>query len=154
TPVPTPRPTPVPTPAPTPRPTPTSTPTPTPAPTPTPTPQSFAILADGDVLTARPADPNQPCDQITVTSAGWFTTNGVGGTVSYAWIRTDTQGNRRVIAEPSITIAPGDTSLHAVRTDTWRRPQDPGSVQLVFYTPTAPAVAARSFTCQNNNQGG
>jgi hypothetical protein len=90
---------------------------------------------------------------VTVTAVGWFTTNGVGGTVTYAWIRTDVNGNRWVIAEPSITIAPGDSSLHAVRSDSWT-PQAPGSEQLVFYTPTAPAVAPRSFTCVGNNRGG
>ena len=154
TPVPTPKPTPAPTPRPTPAPTPAPTPTPTPAPTPTPTPQRFALVNDGEFVAARPTGSNQPCDTITVTSVGWFTTNGVGGTVTYAWIRTDTRGNRWVISEPSMTIAPGDKSLHAVQADTWTRPQAPGSVQLVFYTPTAPAVAPMSFTCQNNNQGG
>jgi hypothetical protein len=89
-----------------------------------------------------------------VTTIGWFTTNGVGGTVTYAWIRTDSQGNRWVIAEPSITIAPGDKSLHAVRTDNWVGPQAPGSVQLVFTSPAAPAVAPRPFTCGASNQGG
>jgi hypothetical protein len=86
-----------------------------------------------------------------VTTFGWFTTNGVGGTVRYAWIRTDTQGNRWVIAEPSITIAPGDKSPHGVQTDTWVGPQAPGSVQLVFYGPAAPAVAPRSFSCAKVN---
>jgi hypothetical protein len=160
TPVPTPAPTPDPTPAPTPAPTPTPTPTPaptpppTPAPTPTPTPQPFAIVTDGEFVATRPADPNRACDTITVTAVGWFTTNGVGGTVSYAWIRTDVDGHRWVIAEPSLTIAPGDTRLHAVQPDSWT-PRAPGSEQLVFYTPTAPAVAPMSFICaSSNNQGG
>ena len=88
-----------------------------------------------------------------MTSVGWFSTNGVGGTVSYAWIRTDNQGHRWVIAEPSITIAPGDTSVHAVKPDSWT-PAAPGSVQLVFYSPSAPAVAPQSFSCgTSNNQG-
>jgi hypothetical protein len=150
-PTPTPAPTPTPTPAPTPTPTPTPRPTPTPAPT--PTPRRFAILTDGELVGTLPADPRRACDTVTVTAVGWFTTNGVGGTVTYAWIRTDVNGNRWVIAEPSITIAPGDSSLHAVRSDSWT-PQAPGSEQLVFYTPTAPAVAPRSFTCVGNNRGG
>jgi hypothetical protein len=82
---------------------------------------------------------------------GWFRTNGAGGTVTYSWIRTDTQGNRWVIPEPSLTIAPGDTSLHAVQPDMWT-PQSPGSDQLVFSSPAAPAVAAQSFTCVPSNQ--
>jgi hypothetical protein len=52
-----------------------------------------------------------------------------------------------------LTIAPGDTSLHAVQPDRWT-PQAPGSVQLVFYSPAAPTVAPQSFTCTtSNNQG-
>ena len=86
-----------------------------------------------------------------MTAVGWFTTNGVGGTVTYAWIRTDTQGNRWVIAEPALTIRPGDTSLHAVQPDSWT-PQSPGSEQLVFYSPSAPTVAPRSFSCAGGNQ--
>jgi hypothetical protein len=53
--------------------------------------------------------------------------------------------------EPSLTIAPGDTSLHAVQPDIWT-PQSPGSDQLVFYSPAAPAVPAQSFTCVASNQ--
>lgn len=79
-------------------------------------------------------------------ATGWFTTNGAGGTVSYTWIRTDSQGKRTVIAEPSITIAAGDTSLHAVRADSWR-PVWPGTEQLVFKSPAAPTVASKSFSC-------
>jgi hypothetical protein len=133
-------------------PTPAPTPDPTPAPTPKPTPApAFAIVNDGELLAARPADTTRDCDTITVTTVGWFTTNGVGGTVTYAWIRTDNQGSRWVIAEPSMTIAPGDRSVHVVQTDNWVAPQAPGSVQLVFYAPGAPAVAPRSFSCVTVN---
>ena len=108
-------------------------------------------MTDGALLATRPNDPNRACDSLTVTSVGWFTTNGTGGTVTYAWIRTDTQGNRWVIAEPSVTIRPGDTSLHAVQPDSWT-PQSSGSVQLVFYSHSAPTVAARPFSCAGGNQ--
>ncbi|HEV2012915.1 MAG TPA: hypothetical protein VGR77_03400, partial [Candidatus Dormibacteraeota bacterium] len=108
--------------------------------------EPFAIVTDGESVATLPADPTLDCDRLTLTATGWFTTNGVGGVVSYAWIRTDTQGNRWVIAEPSLTIAPGDTSLQAVQPDSWR-PQLPGSEQLVFSSPAAPTVAAQSFSC-------
>ena len=90
---------------------------------------------------------------MTVTAAGWFTTNGVGGTVTYAWIRTDQNGRRTVISKPSLTIAPGDTSLHSVVPDVWT-PESPGADQLVFSSPAAPTVAAQSFACANSNQNG
>jgi hypothetical protein len=86
-----------------------------------------------------------------VAASGWFSTNGAGGTVSYAWIRTDTQGNRWVIPEPSLTIARGDTSVHTVQADNWT-PQSPGSEQLVFYSPAAPVLAPKSFSCVASNQ--
>jgi hypothetical protein len=108
-------------------------------------------VSDGETVAARPSDPRRDCNAITVTASGWFTTNGSGGTVTYAWIRTDTEGNRWVIPEPSLTIARGDTSRHAVQPDIWT-PQSPGSDQLVFYSPTAPAVAAQSFACVAGNQ--
>jgi hypothetical protein len=103
-------------------------------------------VTDGQAVVTQPADPTRDCDRLTVMATGWFTTNGVGGTVTYAWIRIDTQGNRVVIAEPSLTIAPGDSSLHAVRPDSWR-PTLPGSEQLVFNSPAGPTVAAKSFAC-------
>lgn len=153
TPYPTPVPTPTSTPTPTPAPTPTPTPTPTPAPTPTPTAQPFAIVMAGELVTTQPADPNRDCDKLTVTATGWFTTNGIGGTVTYAWIRTGAQGSRWVIAEPPLTIAPGDASVHAVQPDAWT-PQSPGTEQLVFYVPAAPTVAPQSFTCANSTNNG
>ena len=111
------------------------------------------IVTNGEFVTTRPNDPNQACNRTTVTAVGWFTTNGVGGTVTYAWIRTDTEGNRWVIAEPSMTIAPGDRSLHVVQADSWT-PQSSGSEQLVFYTPAGPVVAPKSFSCASPNQAG
>jgi hypothetical protein len=73
--------------------------------------------------------------------------------VTYAWIRTDQNGRRTVIQEPSLTIAPGDTSRHTVVPDFWT-PQSAGSEQLVFSAPAAPAVGPRSFACANTNQNG
>jgi hypothetical protein len=80
-----------------------------------------------------------------VTASGWFFTNGAGGTVSYEWIRTDSSGMRTVIAEPPITIAAGDRSLHLVKSDQWT-PAHSGSEQLLFLSP-AYTVPARSWSC-------
>jgi hypothetical protein len=111
------------------------------------------ILTAGESVTTQPADPRRDCDRMTVTATGWFTTNGVGGTVTYAWIRTDQNGSRTVIPEPSLTIAAGDTARHSVVPDVWT-PQSPGTEQLVFSVPAAPAVAPRSLACDNSNQNG
>ena len=83
---------------------------------------------------------------MTVTATGMFRTNGAGGTVTYTWIRTDDRGNRSVISEPPIIIAAGDTAWHTVVTDQWT-PQDPGTEQLVFSSPSAPVVPAQSWSC-------
>jgi hypothetical protein len=72
-------------------------------------------------------------------------TNGVGGTVTYEWIRTDVSGMRTVIAEPPIRIAPGDRNIHFVQTDRWT-PAHSGSEQLVFLSP-AYTVPAQSWSC-------
>ena len=113
----------------------------------------FAIVTDGEFVTTRPNGASQPCNKTTVTAVGWFTTNGAGGTVTYAWIRTDAEGNRWVIAEPAMTIAPGDRSVHLVQADSWT-PQSAGAEQLVFYTPTGPVVAPMPYTCSSSNQAG
>jgi hypothetical protein len=80
-----------------------------------------------------------------VTATGTFRTNGVGGTVTYSWVRKDSTGTR-VIAEPAITIAPGDTSAHSVVTDSWS-PESGGTEQLVFTSPSAPALAPQAWSC-------
>jgi len=86
-----------------------------------------------------------PCSQTTVTATGSFRTNGAGGWVFYSWIRVDNQANRTVIPEAPIRVAAGDTSAHAVATDTFT-PQRSGSDQLVFSNP-AYSVAAQSWNC-------
>src|SRR6266550_1083615 len=79
----TPAPTPSPTPAPTPTPTPAPTPSPTPPPTPSPTPRpQFAIRWAGELVSKSKNGNGGRCSQTTVTAAGGFTTNGVGGPVS------------------------------------------------------------------------
>jgi hypothetical protein len=79
-----------------------------------------------------------------VTATGTFRTNGAGGTVKYYWLRKDDSGTH---AQPqqTLTIAKGDTSTHAVVTDSWK-PSSSGSEQLVFVGPTYP-LAAQSFNC-------
>jgi hypothetical protein len=47
----------------------------------------------------------------------------------------------------SIVVPAGDTSTHAVTTDSWTAPASAGSVQLVFTTPGY-SVAPQSFTCR------
>jgi outer membrane biosynthesis protein TonB len=154
TPAPTPTPTPTPTPAPTPRPTPTATPAPTPTPTPrpspTPTPRPrFAITSANESVTrtGKNGQGNQDrCSQSTVTATGRFTTNGVGGTVYYAWVHYDTQGRvTGTTQEAPIQIAAGDTSSHAVVRDSFT-PQHSGSDQLVFLSPFY-SVPAQSWSC-------
>jgi outer membrane biosynthesis protein TonB len=146
-PTPSPAPTPTPTPAPTPTPTPAPTPTPTPAPTPTPTP-NFAITWANELVTkSKTGNGNNEghCSQVTITASGSFTANGVGGPVSYEWVRVDSQGARTVITEAPIRLAPGDRSIHAVTSDTFT-PTQSGSEQLVFLSP-AYSVPAQSWNC-------
>ena len=146
TPAPTPTPTPSLTPAPTPVPTPVPTPAPTPSPTPAPTPKpQFAIRWAGELVTKSKNGNGARCSQITVTAAGGFTTNGVGGSVSYHWVRVDNQGNATIGASGTIQVAAGDTNLHVVTSDTFT-PVHSGSDQLVFLSP-AYSVPAQSWNC-------
>jgi hypothetical protein len=85
------------------------------------------------------------CSQVTITASGSFTANGVGGSVSYEWVRVDSQGARTVITEAPIQVAPGDRSIHAVTSDTFT-PAQGGSDQLVFLSP-AYSVPAQSWNC-------
>ncbi len=145
-PTPTPTPTPAPTPAPTPVPTPVPTPAPTPSPTPAPTPKpQFAIRWAGELVSKSKNGNGIRCSQITVTAVGGFTTNGVGGTVSYQWVRVDNQGKRSIGASGTIQVAAGDSNLHQVTTDTFT-PVHSGSDQLVFLSP-AYSVPAQSWNC-------
>ncbi len=146
TPTPTPAPTPSPTPAPTPTPTPAPTPSPTPQPTPSPTPRpQFAIRWAGELVSKSKNGNGGRCSQTTVTAAGGFTTNGVGGSVSYHWVRVDNQGNATIGASGTIQVAAGDTNLHGVTSDTFT-PVHSGSDQLVFLSP-AYSVPAQSWNC-------
>ncbi len=146
TPTPTAAPTPTPTPAPTPTPSPAPTPVPTPSPTPAPTPTpQFAIKWAGELVTKSKNGNGARCSQSTVTAVGGFTTNGVGGTVSYQWVRVDNQGNRTNGASGTIQVAAGDSNLHQVTSDIFT-PVHSGSDQLVFLTP-AYSVPAQSWTC-------
>ena len=85
------------------------------------------------------------CKLDTITANGTFQTNGVGGTVTYKWIRTDSNGTQ---AQPlqSIVVAAGDTSAHSVAADQWI-PASNGSEQLVFTNPSL-SLAPQSFTCR------
>jgi len=143
-PSPTPTPTPSPTPVPTSTPTPTATPTPTPTPSPTPAPK-FAITWAGELVTRSKNGQGVRCSQITVTAAGGFTTNGVGGTISYQWVRVDSQGNRTNGASGTVYVAAGDKNWHGVTSDVFT-PVHSGSDQLVFSSP-AYSVPAQSWTC-------
>ena len=149
TPTPTPAPTPTPTVAPTPTPTPAPTPTPTPRPTPSPTPAPrFAITWAAELVTKSKngnGNGNGRCSQLTVSASGGFTTNGAGGTVSYEWVRVDSQGARTVIPKAPIQVAAGDRNFHVVASDTFT-PAHSGSDQLVFLSP-AYSVAPQSWTC-------
>jgi len=144
TPTPTPAPTPSPAPTPVPTPVPTPAPTPSPTPAPTPTPQ-FAIMSAGELVTKSKNGNGGRCSQTTVTAAGGFTTNGVGGTVSYQWVRVDSQGNRTIGASGTIQVAAGDSNLHLVTSDIFT-PVHSGSDQLVFLSP-AYSVPAQSWNC-------
>ena len=140
--------TPAPTPAPTPASTPAPTPTPTPAPTPAPTPKpQFAVTWAGELVTRSRinGNGNARCSQSTVTAAGGFTTNGVGGSVSYQWVRVDSQGTKTIGASGTVQVAAGDRNFHAVANDTFT-PTHSGSDQLVFLSP-AYSVPAQSWTC-------
>jgi len=149
TPTPTPTLTPTPAPTPTPTPTPAPTPGPSPAPTPSPTPAPpFAITSATETVikTKNGSGTNVGhCPQVTVVASGRFTTNGVGGFVSYEWVRIDSQGNRTTVPEAPIQVAAGDTSLHAVASDTFT-PAHSGTDQLVFLSP-AYSVPAQSWNC-------
>jgi len=146
TPTPTAAPTPTPTPAPTPTPSPAPTPVPTPSPTPAPTPTpQFAIKWAGELVTKSKNGNGARCAQSTVTAVGGFTTNGVGGTVSYQWVRVDNQGNRTNGASGTIQVAAGDSNLHQVTSDIFT-PVHSGSDQLVFLSP-AYSVPAQSWNC-------
>jgi len=151
TPTPTPAPTPTPTatPAPTPTPTPAPTPTPSPAPTATPSPV-FAITSAKEAVSKSPRNGNGNgnnghCAQLVVTATGTFTTNGVGGSVSYEWVRVDNQGNQTVVPEAPIQIAAGDTSAHVVASDSFT-PAHSGTDQLVFLSPSYSA-SAQGWSC-------
>ena len=152
TPAPTSTPTPTPTASPTPTPTaaPTPTPTPTPSPSPTPTPR-FAITSASELVkkSARNGGGNgnqTRCNQISITTTGTFTTNGVGGWVFYEWVHYDANGTRAgVTPELPIKIAAGDTSAHAVVADSFT-PQKSGSDQLVFLSPGY-SVPGQSWSC-------
>jgi len=153
TPMPTPSPSPTAAPSPTatpaPTPVPTPTPTPTPGPTPTPTPAPiFAITSANELVTkSKPGNGNNEghCSQLTITASGSFATNGVGGSVSYEWVRVDSQGGQTVIPEAPIQVAPGDRSIHAVASDVFT-PAVSGTEQLVFLSP-AYSVPAQSWNC-------
>ena len=102
------------------------------------------IVSDAESVTWKAQDNAQGCGGIT-TATGTFRTNGVGGTVYYGWVRKDSTGTH-VIAEPAITIAAGDTGAHAVVTDRWA-PASGGTEQLVFISPSAPAIAPQAWSC-------
>jgi hypothetical protein len=86
------------------------------------------------------------CNQTLITATGSFTTNGVGGWVFYGWVHYDTTG--KVVSttpESPIHIAAGDTSAHAVVTDSFT-PMHSGSDRLTFFGP-AYSVTAQSWSC-------
>jgi outer membrane biosynthesis protein TonB len=148
-PTPTPSPSPTPTPAPTPSPSPTPIPTPSPTPRPTPTPSSRLVITSARetvILSANTGNNKNRCNQTTVTATGSFTTNGAGGTVYYGWVHYDTNGKvTGVTPEAPIRIAAGDTSSHAVVSDTFT-PVHSGTDQLVFASP-AYTVPAQGWSC-------
>ena len=148
-PTPTPTPTPTATPAPTPTPAPAPTPAPTPAPMPAPTPSPQLAITSASAAVSKTKNGNGSnaghCPQVTITASGSFTTNGVGGSVSYEWVRIDSQGTQTIGASGIIPVAAGDTSLHAVASDTFT-PSHSGTDQLVFISP-AYSVPAQSWNC-------
>ena len=143
-------PSPTPTPTPTPTAIPTPAPTPAPATTPSPSPASAqppAILSSASSsVSYLSGAKGGSCRKGSVTATGVFTTDGTGGLVSYAWIRTDNRGTV-TIPEPPILVAPGDTSSHAVVSDSWT-PNGSGSEQLLFAAAQAPQLAAQTFSCR------
>jgi len=89
---------------------------------------------------------NGHCAQLIVTATGSFATNGTGGSVYYQWVHYDTNGNvTGVTPEAPIRIAAGDTSSHAVVSDTFT-PAHSGTDQLVFLSPSYTA-AAQGWSC-------
>lgn len=81
-----------------------------------------------------------------VTATGSFTTNGAGGLVYYQWVHYDASGNRTgVTIEAPIRVAVGDTSSHAVASDSFT-PADSGTDQLVFLSPSY-TVPAQGWNC-------
>jgi len=87
------------------------------------------------------------CKLDTITAIGSFrmAANGRAGTVSYFWIRKDSNGV--VLSQVySVNVAAGDTSLHNVVSDSWI-PASNGTEQLVFQTPSY-SVPPQSFTCR------
>jgi hypothetical protein len=84
------------------------------------------------------------CKLGTLTAGGTVSTNGVGGTVQYHWVENDGTG-ARVINEPSINVAAGDTSAHALAQDNWI-PQASGTEQLVVTAPSVKAPATQTIT--------
>jgi hypothetical protein len=81
-----------------------------------------------------------------VTAFGTFKTNGVGGWVTYKYVRIDVNGNRVDVPEAPIWVAPGDTNLHFTVIDSWS-PKTSGSEQLVFISPTSLTATGQSWTC-------
>jgi cell division septation protein DedD len=146
----TPTPAPVPTPTPTPTPSPIASPTPSPSASPTasPGPQVAApavLTSAAESVVFSPTGKTGRCRKGTVTATGSFTTNGSGGLVTYAWVRSDNRGSVTV-AEPAITVASGDSASHAVAADRWS-PNSSGSEQLVFLWAGAPTLVSQAFTC-------
>jgi hypothetical protein len=105
----------------------------------------FAITSDTASLSGLPQD-SQGCGTL-ITANGSFTTNGVGGTVRYEWIRKDGATTIHV-ARPPMIIAAGDTSAHSVVPDAWI-PQSDGTEQLVFLSPSAPSLAPKAWNCNS-----
>jgi hypothetical protein len=70
---------------------------------------------------------------------------GPGGTVYYHWIYKDSAGTQ-VSPTYSLAVPAGDTAPHFTVTGSWK-PASPGSVQLVFTTPSY-TVGLQNFTCR------
>jgi hypothetical protein len=85
------------------------------------------------------------CSQVTITASGGFTTNGVGGLVSYEWVRVDSQGTQTIGASGAVQVAAGDRTFHVVANDTFT-PVHSGTDQLVFLSPAYSAMA-QSWNC-------
>lgn len=83
---------------------------------------------------------------MAVTATGSFVTNGVGGQVTYQWVRIDENGQQTIVPEPPINVQPGDTGAQQVVPDSFN-PGLQGTVQLVFLSPSAPAVPAQHWSC-------